>query len=29
MASMALHELGRMLTANEVAEILHLHVNTV
>ncbi|MEZ0240110.1 MAG: helix-turn-helix domain-containing protein [Chloroflexota bacterium] len=29
MASMALHELGRMLTASEVAEILHLHVNTV
>jgi excisionase family DNA binding protein len=29
MASMAVTELGRMLTAAEVAEILHLHVNTV
>jgi excisionase family DNA binding protein len=29
MASMAIHELGPMLTASEVAEMLHLHVNTV
>lgn len=29
MASMALNELGPMLTASEVAELLHLHVNTV
>lgn len=29
MASMAVHELGPMLTASEVAELLHLHVNTV
>lgn len=29
MASMALNELGRMMTASEVAEMLHLHVNTV
>jgi excisionase family DNA binding protein len=29
MASMAAHELGPMLTASEVAELLHLHVNTV
>jgi excisionase family DNA binding protein len=29
MASMAIHELGPMLTASEVAELLHLHVNTV
>ena len=26
---MALNELGKMLTAAEVAEMLHLHVNTV
>jgi len=29
MASMVLNELGPMLTAAEVAEMLHLHVNTV
>src|SRR5436190_23567361 len=29
MASMAVTELGPMLTASEVAEMLHLHVNTV
>ena len=29
MASMAANELGPMLTATEVAEMLHLHVNTV
>lgn len=29
MGSMAVHELGPMLTATEVAEMLHLHVNTV
>ena len=29
MASMAIHDLGPMLTASEVAEMLHLHVNTV
>ena len=29
MASMALNDLGPMLTASEVAEMLHLHVNTV
>ena len=29
MASMAVTELGKMLTAAEVAEMLHLHVNTV
>ena len=29
MAPMAMHELGPMLTASEVAEMLHLHVNTV
>ena len=29
MASMAANELGPMLTASEVAELLHLHVNTV
>ncbi len=29
MASMAAHQLGPMLTASEVAELLHLHVNTV
>jgi excisionase family DNA binding protein len=29
MASMAARELGPMLTASEVAELLHLHVNTV
>ena len=29
MASMALNEIGPMLTAAEVAEMLHLHVNTV
>ena len=29
MASMAANELGPMLTASEVAEMLHLHVNTV
>jgi excisionase family DNA binding protein len=29
MSSMALNELGKMLTASEVAEMLHLHVNTV
>ena len=29
MASMAAHELGPMLTASEVADLLHLHVNTV
>jgi len=26
---MAVNELGKMLTASEVAEMLHLHVNTV
>ena len=26
---MAAHELGPMLTASEVADLLHLHVNTV
>jgi excisionase family DNA binding protein len=29
MASLAANELGPMLTATEVAEMLHLHVNTV
>ena len=29
MASMAVNELSPMLTASEVAELLHLHVNTV
>ena len=29
MASTAVNELGPMLTASEVAEMLHLHVNTV
>jgi len=29
MASMAVNELSPMLTAGEVAELLHLHVNTV
>ena len=29
MASMGVHELGPMLTASEVAELLHQHVNTV
>ena len=29
MASMAVSEVSPMLTATEVAEILHLHVNTV
>ncbi|MGI8533644.1 MAG: helix-turn-helix domain-containing protein [Candidatus Limnocylindrales bacterium] len=29
MTSMAVNELGPMLTASEVAELLHLHVNTV
>ena len=29
MASMAANDLGPMLTASEVAELLHLHVNTV
>ena len=29
MAVMAANELGPMLTASEVAEMLHLHVNTV
>jgi excisionase family DNA binding protein len=29
MASMAISELGPMLTATEVADMLHLHVNTV
>jgi len=29
MAAMAVNELGPMLTASEVAELLHLHVNTV
>ncbi|MGZ6294001.1 MAG: helix-turn-helix domain-containing protein [Candidatus Limnocylindrales bacterium] len=29
MASMAVNELGPMMTASEVAEMLHLHVNTV
>ena len=28
-AAMAVNELGPMLTASEVAEMLHLHVNTV
>ena len=29
MASMAIQDIGPMLTASEVAEMLHLHVNTV
>src|ERR687885_466361 len=29
MSSMAIQEIGPMLTASEVAEMLHLHVNTV
>ncbi len=29
MASMSVQELGPMLTASEVATLLHLHVNTV
>jgi excisionase family DNA binding protein len=29
MAAVAANQLGRMLTASEVAEMLHLHVNTV
>jgi excisionase family DNA binding protein len=29
MASTAINELGPMLTASEVADMLHLHVNTV
>jgi excisionase family DNA binding protein len=29
MASMAVNEIGPMLTATEVADMLHLHVNTV
>ena len=29
MASMAVQEIGPMMTASEVAEMLHLHVNTV
>ena len=29
MAMMGVHELGPMLTASEVANLLHLHVNTV
>jgi excisionase family DNA binding protein len=29
MAALAANELGPMLTASEVAEMLHLHVNTV
>lgn len=29
MASMVANELGPMLTASEVADMLHLHVNTV
>ncbi|CAN5844305.1 hypothetical protein BH20CHL5_BH20CHL5_04300 [soil metagenome] len=29
MASMAVNDLAPMLTASEVAELLHLHVNTV
>jgi len=29
MTSMAINDLGPMLTASEVAEMLHLHVNTV
>lgn len=29
MASMAIDDLGPMLTASEVAKLLHLHVNTV
>ena len=29
MASMGVHEIGPMLTASEVANLLHLHVNTV
>lgn len=29
MAAMVANELGRMLTASEVAGMLHLHVNTV
>jgi excisionase family DNA binding protein len=28
-ASMAINEIGPMLTATEVADMLHLHVNTV
>ena len=29
MAAMAVNELGPMMTASEVADMLHLHVNTV
>jgi excisionase family DNA binding protein len=29
MAALAANEIGPMLTANEVAQMLHLHVNTV
>jgi excisionase family DNA binding protein len=29
MASMAVNQIGPMLTATEVAQMLHLHVNTV
>ena len=29
MASMAIQDIGPMLTASEVADLLHLHVNTV
>jgi hypothetical protein len=29
MAALAVNELGPMLTATEVADMLHLHVNTV
>jgi excisionase family DNA binding protein len=29
MASPPMHEIGPMLTASEVAQLLHLHVNTV
>jgi excisionase family DNA binding protein len=29
MASMAINDIGPMLTASEVAKMLHLHVNTV
>ncbi len=29
MASMVMNDLGPMLTASEVADMLHLHVNTV
>jgi excisionase family DNA binding protein len=29
MASMAIQDIGPMLTASEVADMLHLHVNTV